>query len=489
MPFVKEIVEGLTFDDVFLEPRASQVLPQETDVSTRVSRHLRLNIPIVSAAMDTVTEARMAVAMAQNGGLGVIHRNMSIERQVQEVQRVKRYESWIVREPITIDPDASVHQALDLMARHGISGIPVVRNGYLMGIVTTRDLQFETVQSRPVREVMTPRERLITAPEGITLEEARSILQRHRIEKLPLVDAQNRLRGLITAKDIKKTAQYPLAVKDAQGRLRVAAAIGVQDAPERAAALIEAEVDLLVIDTAHGHSQRVLDTLRYLKSRYPEVDVVVGNIATEEAARDLIRYGADGLKVGIGPGSICTTRVVTGVGVPQITAILRVASVARDADVPVIADGGIRYSGDITKAIAAGADAVMLGNLLAGTDESPGELILYQGRSYKVYRGMGSLGVLAQGLGRDRYSQDEVPDTAKIVPEGVEGRVPYRGTVAQVLAQLVGGLRSGMGYCGCATLAELQTQTRFVRVTWAGYRESHVHDVTITKETPNYHVE
>ncbi len=485
----KEIVEGLTFDDVLLEPRYSRVLPQETDVRTHFSRNIPLNIPIVSAAMDTVTEARMAIAMAQNGGMGVIHRNLSIADQVREVQKVKRYESGIVHDPITITPDAPVTQARQIMAAHGISGIPVVRDGLLVGIVTTRDLQFARDPLRPVEEVMTPRERLITAPVDITLEQAQEMLYRHRIEKLPIVDAQGHLRGLITAKDLIKTAQFPMAVKDAQGRLRVAAAVGVQDTAERASALIESQVDLLVIDTAHAHSQRVLDALSYLKSKWPDVDVVVGNIATEEAARELIRRGADGLKVGIGPGSICTTRVVTGVGVPQITAIMRVAAVAHEAGVPVIADGGIRYSGDITKAIAAGADAVMVGNLLAGTDESPGELILYQGRSYKVYRGMGSIGALAQGRSRDRYGQDGIEDTAKIVPEGVEGRVPYRGSVTQVLQQLVGGLRAGMGYCGCRTIAELQTQTRFIRITWAGYRESHVHDVTITKETPNYHVE
>ena len=488
MAFSKEIIEGLTFDDVLLEPRQSAILPSETDVTTRLTRRLVLNIPIISAAMDTVTEARMAIAMAQHGGLGVIHRNMSIEHQVREVQKVKRFESGIIRDPVTIAPEAPVHYARRLMEENEISGIPVVRDGVLLGIITSRDLQFENDPNRPVSEIMTPKDRLVTASPNVTLPDAQRLLREHRIEKLPLVDEHGLLKGLITVKDLKNAIRFPRATKDEQGRLRVAAAIGVTDAEERVPALIEADVDLIVIDTAHGHSQRVMDTLKWVKRHYPEMEIIVGNIATESAARDLIRLGADGLKVGIGPGSICTTRVVTGVGVPQITAIMRVASVARGNSVPVIADGGVRYSGDITKAIAAGADVVMLGSLLAGTDESPGELILYQGRTYKTYRGMGSLGALMQGRSRDRYAMDTV-DMAKLVPEGVEGRVPYRGSVSQVLEQLVGGLRSGMGYCGCRTLEELRRDTRFIRITWAGYRESHVHDVTITKETPNYRIE
>ena len=488
MVYAKEIVEGITFDDVLLEPRYSEVLPSETSVRTRLTKRLALNIPIISSAMDTVTEARMAIAMAQHGGLGVIHRNLAIEAQAREVQKVKRFESGIIRRPITIEPTAVASRARSLMEEHGISGIPVVHDGVLVGMITSRDLQFESNPQRPVAELMTPRERLVTAPPDVSLRDAETLLRDRRVEKLPLVDAGDRLMGLITVKDIKKAIRYPKAIKDEHGRLRVAAAIGVTDYRERVSALVEAEVDVLVIDTAHGHSRRVMDTLAYVKKEYPELDVIVGNIATGEAARDLIELGADAVKVGIGPGSICTTRIVTGVGVPQITAVMNVAAVARDAGVPVIADGGVRYSGDITKAVAAGADVIMLGSLLAGTDESPGEVVLYQGRTYKSYRGMGSLGALMHGRGRDRYALDMV-ETAKLVPEGVEGRVPYRGSVSQVLEQLVGGLRAGMGYCGCRTLEELRTRTRFIRISLSGYRESHVHDITITKETPNYRIE
>lgn len=488
MSFEKIIMEGLTFDDVLIEPQYSDVLPSETSLLTRLTHDITLNIPIISSAMDTVTESRMAIAMAQHGGLGVIHRNLTIDAQAREVLKVKRFESGIIRNPITISPDASVGESLELMEGHGISGIPVVKDGILVGLITTRDLQFVTNMNKPVLEFMTPREKLVVASEHVNLSEAQKLLMHHRVEKLPLVDETGHLKGLITMKDIKKAIRFPMAVKDEQGRLRVAAAIGVTDYTERVAALVEAEVDIIVIDTAHGHSQRVMETLSYVKKNYPNLNVVVGNIATADAARDLIRLGANTLKVGIGPGSICTTRIVTGVGVPQISAIMAVASVAHAHNVPIIADGGIRYSGDITKALAAGANIVMLGGLLAGTDESPGELILYQGRSYKVYRGMGSLGALMHGRSRDRYSMDTT-ETAKLVPEGVEGRVPYRGSVSQVLEQLVGGIRAGLGYCGCKNLDELRTRARFIRITSAAYRESHVHDVTITKETPNYRVE
>ena len=485
---MKEMYEGITFDDVLLEPAYSEILPHEVDIRTKVTRNLELNIPILSAAMDTVTEARMAIAIAQNGGLGIIHRNLTIEEQVNEVKKVKRFESGIIRNPITIHPNAPLYKAREIMETNNISGIPVVENSILVGLITSRDLQFETKLHKPVQEVMTPREKLITAKEGISLKSAKKLIHTHRIEKLPIIDDEGHLKGLITVKDLINAIQYPHATKDEYGRLRVGAAIGVVDAPERADALISAELDLLVIDTAHAHSSRVIETLKYLKKQYLDVDILVGNIATREAAELLIENGADGLKVGVGPGSICTTRVVSGVGVPQITALLQVASVAMEHGIPVTADGGIRYSGDITKALASGADVVMIGSLLAGTDESPGELILYQGRTYKTYRGMGSLGALAKGRSRDRYSLDQI-ETAKLVPEGVEGRVPYRGPVAQVLEQLVGGLRAGMGYCGTRNIHELKTKTRFIRITWAGYRESHVHDVAITKEAPNYRVE
>ncbi len=485
--------EGITFDDVLIMPAYSEVLPSETDVSTYFTRKIKLNIPIVSAAMDTVTEAKMAIAMAQLGGIGVIHRNMDIDAQAEEVDKVKRSESGMILKPITVHPDARLQEALDLMAKYKISGVPVVdRDGKLVGILTNRDIRFVTDTSIPVREVMT-KDNLITVKEEVSLEEAKRILHEHRIEKLLVVDEEFKLKGLITVKDIMKKIKYPNASKDKYGRPMVAAAVGVgKDAFDRAKALVDAGVDALVIDTAHGHSKRVLDTLEKLREKFPDVQIVAGNIATGEAAKALIERGADAVKVGVGPGSICTTRVVTGVGVPQITAILEVYRVAREYGVPVIADGGIKYSGDITKAIAAGADTVMIGSLLAGTDESPGEIVLYQGRSYKVYRGMGSLEAMRKGKSRDRYFQDEESyegSGAKLVPEGIEGRVPYRGSVMQMVPLLVGGLRAGMGYAGCRTIEELKRKARFIKITTAGLRESHVHDVIITKEAPNYRVE
>ncbi len=476
---------GLTFDDVLLVPARSAVLPSETDTRTRLTRNITLNIPIVSAAMDTVTESRMAIAIAQQGGIGIIHKNMPIDRQAEEVDRVKRSESGMIQDPVTMEPHQKIWEALEVMRRYRISGVPVVRGTKLVGILTNRDLRFETRYDLPIEALMT-KENLITAPVGTTLEEAEKILQKYRIEKLPIVDEEGNLKGLITVKDIQKKRKYPNAAKDPQGRLRVGAAIGASgDFLERAQELVAKKVDVLVIDTAHGHSERVLKAVELIKSRFPDVDLIAGNVATYEGARDLIERGVDGVKVGVGPGSICTTRVVTGAGVPQITAIAECAKATRPAGIPLIADGGIKYSGDITKAIAAGADCVMIGSLLAGTEESPGEVILYQGRTFKAYRGMGSLGAMAQGTA-DRYGQEEL---AKLVPEGIEGRVPYKGYVADLIYQLVGGLRSGMGYCGCRTIAELQEKARFIRITLAGLRESHVHDVIITKEAPNYQVE
>lgn len=460
------------------------MLPHEVDTSTYLTRQIRLNIPLMSAAMDTVTESRMAIAIAREGGIGVIHKNMPIERQALEVDRVKRSEHGVISDPIFLSPDSPISEALLLMERYRISGIPVTENGRLVGIITNRDLRFEKDFSKPVGEVMT-KENLITAPVGTTLEEAKEILQRHKVEKLPIVDEHFNLRGLITIKDIEKARQYPLSAKDKKGRLLVAAAVGVgPDTEERADALVRAGVDAIVVDTAHGHSKRVIETVARLKRKYPEVAVIAGNVATAEGTRDLIRAGADAVKVGIGPGSICTTRVVAGAGVPQITAIYECAQEAAAHNIPIIADGGIRYSGDITKAIAAGADVVMIGSLFAGTEESPGEIEIYQGRSYKVYRGMGSLGAMREGSG-DRYFQEE---QQKLVPEGVEGRVPYRGPLAEIVYQLIGGLRAGMGYCGCKNIQELKTKTRFIRITPAGLRESHPHDVTITKEAPNYSI-
>jgi IMP dehydrogenase len=483
----KLVGSGLTFDDVLLIPAESSVLPKDADTRTRLTRNIWLNIPIVSAAMDTVTEARMAIALAREGGIGIIHRNLSIEEQVAEVDKVKRSESGMIVEPVTLHPDDRVRDALAVMERYHISGVPITdAQGKLVGILTNRDLRFEEDLDQPIERLMT-KENLITVPVGTTLDEAREILHQHKIEKLPVVDEHGYLKGLITVKDIQKRIQYPNATKDSQGRLRVGAAIGVgPDALERAAALVEEGVDVLVIDTAHGHSRGVIEMVRAIKSRW-HVDVIAGNIATGEAALALIEAGADAVKVGVGPGSICTTRIVAGVGVPQITAIMDVARVAHAYDVPVIADGGIQFSGDIAKAIAAGADTVMLGSLLAGVDESPGEVILYQGERFKEYRGMGSIGAMkARSYSKDRYFQQDVESLSKFVPEGIEGRVPYKGPLANIVYQLVGGLRAAMGYCGAATIRELQQKGRFIQMTSAGLRESHPHDVVITKEAPNY---
>jgi IMP dehydrogenase len=479
------IQEGLTFDDVLLQPAHSEITPAEADTSTRLTRNLHLNIPVVSAAMDTVTEAHMAIALAQQGGIGIIHRNMPIDKQAEQVDRVKRSESGMIVDPITIEPERTISEALELMSRFRISGVPVTNNGRLVGILTNRDLRFETRYDLPISEVMT-KENLITVSVGTTLEDARQILHKHRVEKLLVVDENFALKGLITVKDIQKKVKYPNAAKDAQGRLRVGAAIGsTGDFLERAQELVRKKVDVIAVDSAHGHSQRVMDAVRTVKRSLPNVEILAGNVGSYEGARDVIALGADGIKVGIGPGSICTTRVVTGAGVPQITAIAECSRATRDAGVPLVSDGGVKFSGDITKAVAAGADAVMIGSLFAGTDESPGETILYQGRTFKSYRGMGSMGAMSQG-GTDRYSQDP---NGKLVPEGIEGRVPYKGPLADMAYQLVGGLRAGMGYCGCRTIAELQQRAKFLRVTVAGLREGHVHDVIITKEAPNYRLE
>lgn len=481
------LVEGLTFDDVVLIPAKSSVVPRLVETGTVLTRKIKINIPIVSAAMDTVTDARMAVAMAREGGVGVIHRAMTPKEQALEVDRVKKSESGMIHDPITISPDQSIREALQLMARYRISGVPVTRKNKLVGIVTNRDLRFETRLHLKVTEVMTGKG-LITAPEGTSLEEAKAILQKHRIEKLPVVDKQFELKGLITIKDIEKKIRFPHACKDSKGRLRVGAAVGVgEDAAERVDLLVTAGVDVIAVDTAHGHSDNVLEMVRQIKKDYPDVQVIGGNVATPEGTRDLIRAGVDAVKIGVGPGSICTTRIVAGAGVPQLTAISQCAPVAHRAGVPLIADGGIKFSGDIVKALGAGADCVMLGGILAGTEESPGEMVLFQGRTYKVYRGMGSLGAMVKG-GRDRYSQEGQPES-KLVPEGIEGRVPYKGSVTGVVYQLVGGLRAGMGYCGCRTIKELKKKARFIKLTQAGLRESHVHDVIITKEAPNYHIE
>lgn len=482
----KRIIEGLTFDDVLLLPAKSNVLPKDVDVSTNFSRSIRINIPLSSSAMDTVTEAQMAIAIAREGGIGIIHRAMTADRQSLEVDKVKKSESGMIIDPITVSPDAPISEAMELMERYKISGVPVTVEGRLVGILTNRDLRFETNFKKTVSEVMT-KERLITASEGTDLDMAKELLHKYKIEKLPIVDKDFKLKGLITIKDIEKRKKYPNACKDSLGRLRVGAAVGVgEDALYRAELLIKAGVDVIVIDTAHGHTKAVIETLKKLKKRV-SVDVVAGNVATAEGALDLIKAGADAIKVGIGPGSICTTRIVAGAGVPQITAIMECYKVAKRFKVPLIADGGIKYSGDITKALAAGADSVMIGSLFAGTDESPGEIVLYQGRSYKVYRGMGSLSVMEQGA-RDRYMQEGI-EVSKLVPEGVEGRVPYKGPLSQSVIQLIGGLRSGMGYCGCRNLKELKERSRFIRITNAGLRESHVHDVIITKEAPNYRIE
>jgi IMP dehydrogenase len=484
---LESIPEGLTFDDVLLLPARSDVVPANTDTRTWVTRKIGLNIPIVSAAMDTVTESHLAIALAQQGGMGLIHRNMSIERQAEEVDKVKRSESGMIVDPVTVDPEQPISDALEVMKRYRISGVPVTKNGKLVGILTNRDLRFETRFDQPISSVMT-KENLITVGVGTTLEEAEAILHQHRVEKLLVVDEHYNLKGLITVKDIQKKLKYPNAAKDPQGRLRVGAAIGSSgDFLERAQELVKRKVDVLAIDSAHAHSTRVMDAIVAIKNALPDVELIAGNVATYEAARDLISLGVDGIKVGIGPGSICTTRVVTGAGVPQITAIAECAKATRGAGVPLIADGGIKFSGDITKAIAAGADCVMIGSLLAGTEESPGETILYQGRTFKSYRGMGSLGAMTQGSS-DRYAQ-EATEGGKLVPEGIEGRVPYKGMLADLVYQLVGGLRAGMGYCGCHTIQELREKARFIRLTSAGLRESHVHDVIITKEAPNYRLE
>ncbi len=481
------IPEGLTFDDVLMVPGLSSVLPTQVHTRTWLTRKLELNIPIISAAMDTVTEARLAIAIARQGGIGFIHRNMSIEKQAEEVDRVKRSESGMIVAPVTIEPELTVREALEIMAKYRISGLPVTRGAKLVGILTNRDLRFERNLDQPVNAVMT-KDNLVTVAVGTTLEEAERSLQKHRIEKLLVVDKDYNLKGLITVKDIQKKRDYPIAAKDSHGRLRVGAAIGATgDFLERAQALAKAHVDVLAIDTAHGHSTRVMEAIRTVKKTLPEMQVVAGNVGTFEGARDLIALGIDGLKVGIGPGSICTTRVVTGAGVPQITALLEASRAAKGTGVPIIADGGVKFSGDITKAIAAGASTVMIGGLLAGTEESPGETILYQGRTFKSYRGMGSLGAMEAGSA-DRYAQ-EAAERGKSVPEGVEGRVPYKGPLSGLVEQLVGGLKSGMGYCGVTTLAELQERAKFIRITAAGLRESHVHDVIITREAPNYRLE
>ena len=479
------IPEGLTFDDVLLQPARSSVLPANADTRTLVTRNIAVNIPIVSSAMDTVTESHLAIALAQQGGIGFIHRNMSVERQAEEVDRVKRSESGMIVDPITIHPDKKISDALELMRNYRISGVPVTRDGKLVGILTNRDLRFETRFDLPISQVMT-KDNLITVAVGTTLEEAEQILHKHRVEKLLVVDDHYFLKGLITVKDIQKKLKYPNAAKDAQGRLRVGAALGsTGDYLERAQELVRMKVDVIVLDSAHGHSERVMEAVAAIKKHLPNVQLIAGNVASYEGARDLIDLGADGVKVGIGPGSICTTRIVSGAGVPQVTAIAECARATRPAGVPLISDGGIKFSGDVTKAIAAGADAVMIGSLLAGTEESPGETILYQGRTFKTYRGMGSMGAMAQG-GSERYSQDP---NGKLVPEGIEGRVPYKGPLADLVYQLVGGLRAGMGYCGAASIKELQEKAKFLRVTSAGLRESHVHDVIITKEAPNYRLE
>jgi len=479
------IPEGLTFDDVLLVPARSEVLPAEAETRTKLTRGIPLNIPIVSAAMDTVTESHLAIALAQQGGIGFIHRNMPIDRQAEEVDRVKRSESGMIVDPVTIGPESKISDALALMERYRISGVPVTRDGKLVGILTNRDLRFETRFDLPIADVMT-KENLITVPVGTTLEQAEEILHRHRVEKLLVVDDQYFLKGLITVKDIQKKLKYPNAAKDDQGRLRAGAAIGATgDFLERAQELVRRKVDVIAIDTAHAHSLRVMEAVRIVKKSLPGVQLIAGNLGTYEGARELIDLGLDGIKVGIGPGSICTTRIVSGAGVPQLTAIAACSRAARESGVPLIADGGIKFSGDVTKAIAAGADAVMIGSLLAGTDESPGETILYQGRTFKSYRGMGSLGAMSTGS-VDRYSLDP---NQKLVPEGIEGRVASKGPLSELVYQLVGGLKSGMGYCGCKTIAQMQEQARFVRVSPAGLRESHVHDVIITKEAPNYRVE
>ena len=484
--------KALTFDDVLLVPAYSQVLPRDTSLRTQLSRRIALNLPLVSAAMDTVTEARLAIAIAQEGGIGVVHKNLTPKQQAAEVARVKRYESGVLRDPITVTPDLSVREVMALSRQHGVSGFPVLQGRQVVGIVTNRDLRFETRLDAPVRDIMTPRERLVWVHEGAALEEGKTLMHRHKLERVLVVNDAFELRGLMTVKDITKQTNFPNAARDAQGKLRVAAAVGVgEGTEERIELLVKAGVDALVVDTAHGHSQGVAERVRWVKKHYPQVDVIGGNIATASAALALAEAGADAVKVGIGPGSICTTRIVAGVGVPQIMAIDSVAAALRGSGVPLIADGGIRYSGDIAKALAAGASSVMMGSMFAGTEEAPGETILYQGRTYKSYRGMGSMGAMQQGSA-DRYFQEDAaqnPNTAKLVPEGIEGQVPYKGSVVAIVFQMAGGLRAAMHYCGCASIEEMQTRAEFVQITSAGMRESHVHDVQITKEAPNYRME
>jgi IMP dehydrogenase len=483
-----EIEERLTFDDVLLVPAFSEVLPKEVDVSTPLTRTIRLNIPLVSAAMDTVTESRTAICMAQEGGLGIIHKNMPVSEQVIEVDKVKKSESGMILNPITMDPDQKIYEALEIMKKYRISGVPITKNGKLVGILTNRDLRFETRLDEKISAVMT-KDRLITVPVGTTLEASKEILHKNRIEKLLVVDGQNNLKGLITIKDIEKMRKYPYSCKDPLGRLRVGAAIGPgKDREARTDALIKAGVDVLVLDTAHGHSRDVLNAVRDTKQHFPDCQLIGGNVATREGALDLIKAGVDAVKVGVGPGSICTTRVIAGVGIPQLSAIIETSEVSERYEVPVVADGGIKFSGDITKAIAAGARSVMIGNLFAGTDESPGEMVLYQGRSYKVYRGMGSIEAMKEGS-KDRYFQGDVESETKLVPEGIEGRVPYRGVLSDSVQQLIGGMKAGMGYLGAKTIQELQQKAKFIRITSSGLRESHVHDVIITKEAPNYRLE
>jgi IMP dehydrogenase len=484
--------KALTFDDVLLVPAYSQVLPRDTSLSTRLSRNIALNLPLVSAAMDTVTEARLAIAIAQEGGIGIVHKNLTPRQQAAEVARVKRYESGVLRDPITVTPDVSVRHVMELSRQHGVSGFPVLEGKTVVGIVTNRDVRFETRLDAPVRDIMTPRERLVWVHEGASLAEGKALMHRHKLERVVVVNDAFELRGLMTVKDITKQTNFPNAARDAQGKLRVGAAVGVAEGTEeRVELLVKAGVDVLVVDTAHGHSQGVIERVRWVKRHYPQIDVIGGNIATGEAALALAEAGADAVKVGIGPGSICTTRIVTGVGVPQIMAIDSVAKALQGSGVPLIADGGIRYSGDIAKAIAAGASTVMMGGMFAGTEEAPGETILYQGRTYKSYRGMGSMGAMQQGSA-DRYFQEDAgnnPNTAKLVPEGIEGQVPYKGSVVSIVFQMAGGLRASMHYCGCASIDDMQQRAEFVEISSAAMRESHVHDVQITKEAPNYRLE
>ncbi len=484
-----KIREALTFDDVLIVPAKSDVVPQEAAVATRLSRNISLNIPLVSAAMDTVTMSRMAIAMAQQGGIGIVHRNLSIAEQAEEVDKVKRHESGMVVEPITLRPQDKISRALEVMREHHISGLPITdESNKLVGILTNRDIRFESRLHLAIEKVMT--KKLVTVPVGTSLEDAEKVFHDHKIEKLLVVDEHYHLKGLITYKDILKKIQYPAAAKDSLGRLRVGAAVGVgADFLDRAKALVAAKCDVIVVDNAHGHSQRVLDTVRALKKEFPSQELVAGNIGTARAAEELVDLGADAVKVGVGPGSICTTRVITGAGVPQITAIADIYAVCRKTGVPLIADGGVKYSGDVTKAVAAGADTIMLGNLLAGTDESPGEVVMYQGRAYKLYRGMGSIAVMKEGKSSDRYQQDGLTSASKIVPEGIEGRVPYKGSTTVIVQMLVGGLKAGMGYAGCRTIEELKTKARFIKITQASLKEGHVHDVVITQEAPNYHLD